>query len=138
MGLTPKANFMQVMFLEGKVVFKYAGGRWKYCGIYATVSDVAGGRTLGKFGTVTKADKYGSLLFLKVNDPNGFWTWAQLCAKPVQMTADAMPWQLLKITTHGGTRYFPCSQISQFKVEVLLKGLFAHKVIRTGIDTVKQ
>lgn len=100
--MTPKANFLQVVFMEGKMVYKFSAGRWRNAGIFATIRDVAGGNALGKFGTVVKPDSYGSKLFFRFNDPNGFWMWGQDCAKPVQMTADAMPWQLMKITTSGG------------------------------------
>lgn len=102
-SLTPKGSFLQVSFLEGMVTYKFAQGRWQYMGIFATIFDVAGGAVLGKFGTVTKADRFGSNLFVKFNDPNGFWLYAQQCAMPVRIDADGMSWQRLKVTTSGGS-----------------------------------
>lgn len=103
-SLVPRANFVQVVFLEGKVQYKFTrNGQWRYRGIFASIADVAGGSSLGKFGTAKEADKYGSKLFFQFKDPNGFWLAAQKVSKPIQLTADAFPWQLLKITSSGGT-----------------------------------
>lgn len=103
-SLTPNANFVQVVFLEGKVQYKFTrNGQWRYRGIFATIADVAGGNSLGKFGTVKEADMYGSKLLFQFKDPNGFWLAGQKVSKAIQITADGLPWQLLKITTSGGT-----------------------------------
>ncbi|KAG0618101.1 hypothetical protein M758_4G039200 [Ceratodon purpureus] len=101
-SLTPKGTFLQMAFLDGKITYMFAQGRWRYVGIFATIYDVAGGVVLGKFGTVSKADRFGSKVFIKYNNPNGFWLYGQLCAKPVRMDADGFAWQLMKITTSGG------------------------------------
>lgn len=95
---------MQVVFLEGKVQYKFTkNGQWRHRGMFSTIADVAGGNLLGKFGTGTETDKYGSKLYFQFKDPNGFWLAGQKATKPVQITADGFPWQLLKITTSGGT-----------------------------------
>ncbi|KAG0578687.1 hypothetical protein KC19_4G042500 [Ceratodon purpureus] len=102
-SLTPKANFVQVVFLEGKVMYKFTkSGQWLYRGISATIRDVAGGNNLGKFGTVKKPDASGSKLLLQFTDPNGFFLLGQKVARPIQMSADGFGWQLLKVTTSGG------------------------------------
>lgn len=104
-SLTPKkgSTFLQVVFLEGKMKYKYAGGKWSSLGFLATMADVAGGTVLGSVGTVTMPDSHGSNVHWHFKDPNGFWLSGQLCSKPVQMSADGFPWQLIKITSSGGT-----------------------------------
>lgn len=101
-SLTPRGSFIQAFFLEGKAVYKFVGNRWVYQGMYATIFTVAGGEALGKFGTVTKPDRFSSKVLLKLNDPNGFWTYMQMSARPVRMSLEGCAWQLLRITTSGG------------------------------------
>lgn len=103
-SLTPRANFVQVVFLEGKVLYKFTKtGQWSYRGIFATIRDVAGGNNLGKFGTVKQPDAFGSKMLFQFKDPNGFWLAGQRVSRPFQMSADGFGWQLLKVTTSGGT-----------------------------------
>jgi hypothetical protein len=101
-SLTSKGSFLQAVFLDGKVTYMFAQGRWRYVGIFATIYDVAGGVVLGRYGTVSKADRFGSKLLIKFNNPNGFWLYGQQCAKPIRMDAGGFGWQLMKITTSGG------------------------------------
>lgn len=90
--------------LTGTIEYKFTQrGKWLYRGVFATIRDVAGGNALGKFGTVKEGDKFGSKLMFQFKDPNGFWLKGQKAGKPVQMTADGIPWQLLRITSTGGT-----------------------------------
>lgn len=102
-SLTAKGTFVQVVFLEGKMKYKFTGGKWNYLGFFATMADVAGGAVIGNVGTISKPDRHGSNLHWHFKDPNGFWLSGQLCSKPVQMSADGCPWQLMKITSSGGT-----------------------------------
>ena len=104
-SLTPMgADFVQVVFLEGKIMYKFTkAGQWRYRGIFATVRDVAGGNILGKFGTVKEPDASGSKLLFQFKDPNGFSLSVQKASKPIQMSADGIGWQLLKVTSSSGT-----------------------------------
>lgn len=103
-SLTPNANFVQVVFLEGKVMYKFTkAGQWLYRGIFATIRDVAGGTVLGKFGTVKKPDAFGSKLVFQFKEPNGFTLSGQKVSRPIQLSADGFAWQLLKITSSSGT-----------------------------------
>lgn len=101
-SITPKATFVQVVFLEGKVTYKFTGGKWVYQGIFATIAEVAGGNALGKFGTATRPDRYGSKTMWQFKGPSGYWLSGQMCTRPVRMDVEGLPWQLLKITTSGG------------------------------------
>ena len=91
------------LFVQGQVVFRFDDNRWHLKGFIATLYNVAGGTVVGKFGTITKADKFGSVLHWEINNPNGFWLTGQLAAKPVQVSVNGAPWQLMKITSSGGT-----------------------------------
>lgn len=103
-SLTPNANFVQVVFLEGKILYKFTkAGQWRYRGIFATIRDVAGGNDLGKFGTVKQPDAFGSKLLFQFKQPNGFWLAGQKASKPIQLSANGFGWQLLKVTSSGGT-----------------------------------
>lgn len=126
------ANFVQVVFLEGKVQYKFTSkGQWVYRGIFASIADVAGGTPLGKFGTVKDADKFGSKLFFQFKDPNGFWLAAQKASKGVQITSDGFPWQLLKITSSGGT-VFPVGKITYVLIGGTMGGLAPRIAGRTA------
>ncbi|XP_024389898.1 uncharacterized protein [Physcomitrium patens] len=102
-SLKPLANFVQVFFLEGMMQYRFDNnGRWTSQGHYSTIYDVAGGTSLGKFGTVRQSDRFGSNLMFKLINPNGFWFYAEQCAKPVRVSLMGAPWQLLQITSSGG------------------------------------
>lgn len=102
--LAPKGTFVQVVYLEGTMRYKFTAGKWYYEGFFATIRSVAGGTILGKVGNVAKPDANGSNLHWKFNDPNGFWLSGYQSALPVQMSADGCPWRLMKIITSGGTQ----------------------------------
>ena len=100
--LQPKGMMFQGSFVKGKVVYTYNGKTWKQRGVIATITDVAGGTVLGKFGTIVKADQYGSNLHWQFQNPN-FWLTGKVSAKPYSSGANTYPWQLMTITTTGGT-----------------------------------
>lgn len=101
--LTPKnGKFLQGSFCKGKVVYQFNGKSWLKRGLLATVYDVAGGNVIGKFGTITKADKYGGNLHFAFDNPS-FWVTGKLCAPPLTVSTKSCPWQLMAVTSQGGT-----------------------------------
>ena len=103
-SIAPKGTFVEVVFVEGTMRYKFTAGKWQYEGFFATIFDVAGGNKLGKVGNVGKPNPNGSNLMWKFNNPNGFWLSGYQCAQAVQMAADDCPWRLMKITSSGGTQ----------------------------------
>ncbi|KAG0591090.1 hypothetical protein KC19_1G148900 [Ceratodon purpureus] len=102
-SIAPKGTFVQVVFLDGNMRYKFTAGKWRYAGFFATILDVAGGNVLGRVGNAAKPTSYGNLLW-KFNDPNGFWLQGFQCAQPYQMDTEGCPWRLMKITTSGGSQ----------------------------------
>lgn len=100
-SLTPPGTFVQTVFLTGKRMYRFHSNKWKYIGFFATMAEVAGGKALGKVGTCTKPDKYGSNLSWHFTAPNAY-TLNGYATKSVRMYADGCPWQLLKITSQAG------------------------------------
>lgn len=100
--LQPKGMLLQGSFVKGKVVYRYNGKTWKQRGVISTITDVAGGTVLGKFGTIVKADGYGSNLHWQFQNPS-FWLTGKDSSKPRSYGANTYPWQLMTITTTGGT-----------------------------------
>jgi hypothetical protein len=99
----PGGQVVEGLFVQGQVVFRFDGKQWHMKGFISTLYNVAGGSVVGKFGTITKADKFGSVLHWEINNPNGFWLTGQLADNPVQVSVNGAPWQLMKITSSGGT-----------------------------------
>lgn len=102
-SIKPPGTFVQTVFFEGKRMYRFQNGKWHYIGVFATMSDVAGGKAFGKMGTSTQTDKYGSNLSWQFTGANAFSLMGYL-SKSVQMYPDGCPWQLMKITTHTGYR----------------------------------
>lgn len=101
-SFTPKGKFIQGSFCKGKVVYQFNGKRWLRKGVLATLFDVAGGNVLGKFGTITKPDKFGGNLHFAFNNPK-FWVTGKLCARPLTVSTSSCPWQLMAFTSRGGS-----------------------------------
>ena len=99
---TPKGKFLQGSFCKGKVVYQFNGKRWLRKGVLATLYDVSGGNVIGKFGTITKADKFGGNLHFAFENPS-FWVTGKLCARPLTVSTHSCPWQLMAFTSQGGT-----------------------------------
>lgn len=102
-SLTANGTFVQSVFCEGKISYRFTGGRWIRRGFSAKMSEVAGGSSLGQCGTVLKPDAYGSKVAFRFGSPNGFWLQGRQCTQPLKISSDGCPWQLLAITTSGGT-----------------------------------
>ena len=96
-SITPPGLFVQTVFLEGKMIYKFQGGQWIYAGFFATMTDVAGGNTLGKCGTV----KGGQMRFEFRGVTQS--TISAYLSKSAKMSTENCPWQLVKITSFTGT-----------------------------------
>jgi hypothetical protein len=103
-SISPKGSFVEVVFLEGQMKYKFTGGKWHYEGFFATILDVAGGSILGKVGNVAKPASNGSNLLWKFNNPNGFWLSGYQSAAAVEVSSEDCPWRLMKIVSSGGTQ----------------------------------
>lgn len=101
-SFTPKGKYIQGSFCKGKVVFQFNGKKWLRKGLLATLYDVAGGNVIGKFGTITKPDKFGGNLHFQFDNPK-FWVTGKLCARPLTVSTSSCPWQVMTFTSAGGT-----------------------------------
>lgn len=100
--LKPPARVVQGFFVKGKIVYRFDGAKWHSYGIIATISNVAGGDVIGKFGTIRKPDQYGGNLRWVFNDPNGFTLTGTVSASAM-VSENGAPWQLYEITSSSGT-----------------------------------
>ncbi|KAJ7165725.1 hypothetical protein O6H91_Y545600 [Diphasiastrum complanatum] len=103
-----KERVVQGFFGEGSVLYRYNGSSWQQTQAQATLYNVPGGTTMGKYSlqAATVNGRGGSSYLWQTSIPNGFQVTGKEQSQPVSVDQNCLSWSLVVVTSYSSNDFY--------------------------------